>query len=64
MPSSAEFYRSFSVELPERGALIKACKEEYEKKTRQTNNLLWPNDREPQFFVKFGVGIDPSEAQN
>lgn len=64
MASSAELYRSSSVELPEREALIKACKEEYEKKNRQTNNFLWPNDREPRFFVKFGVGIDPSEAQN
>ena len=64
MFSSAEFYRTSSMQLPEREDLVEACKVEYEKKDHQINQLLWPNDGEPQFFVKFGVGIDRSEAHN
>lgn len=54
MPPSAEFYRSSSVNLPEKQALIDACRAKFKEKRYQTNNILWPNDTEPRFSSSLG----------
>lgn len=64
MIPSLEIYRCPSTPLPDRKALIDACENEYKAQRGNTNHINWPVTGEPQFFVKFGVNTDLTEAQN